>query len=134
MEAENGIMILREKDIIDLVSNRFIYINWNKIRSHSHRFETFEHLMAKAAISKLVLKKKDGLLTEYQYPDCKVIDVLQIKKKELIGYEIIYGNKLKPSTEKFRNTSIITVDLNRASEDVKQAFRTLENYFKKFVV
>jgi len=82
-------------------------------------------------VGKLILKKGDAVITEHEYPDGKQIDVLQIKPNgELIGYQIETGNY---EEKDFLNTDIITIDLRKAPKEVHDAFKVLEEFFKKFV-
>ena len=127
-------MILKQKEIFPML--RFPDISqlkygWCKIRSHQHKFESFPHYISKACLGKLILQAGDGMFTEYEYPDCQVVDVLQIKGKELIGYQIETGDF---EEKEFHGTDTIIVSLKNAPEDIKECFTKLEKFFKQFVV
>lgn len=105
---------------------------FNKVRSHQPRFETWEHFMSKAGLLKLILDQGDTGFTEYQYPNTKVADVLQLKGfKELVVYQV--ENK-KPTVQEFPNSSCMVVDLRKMSKEVKNSFEVLRKYLREFVV
>lgn len=132
MNFRKGLKILAEKNIAPVMaSNRFLHYGWKKVRSHQFKFESFQHFIAKACVGKLIMSLGDGMVTEYVYPNCDKIDVLQIKKDSLIGYEIIYGGGAK---EDFHNTDVMVIDLKKAPKEVLESFKILKQYFSKFVI
>jgi len=136
MNYDRGMLILKEKDVFPYMrfpQYSFLRYGWKKIRPHQYKRETFEHFVSKACLGKLILNLGDGLFTEYEYPNCNVIDVLQIKKrtKELIGYQIETGYFKE---KEFYNTDVIVINLKKAPKPVLDAFDILKDYFGRFVV
>lgn len=125
-------LVLREKDVVPNVRDPFksLMYGLNKVRFHN-RMESFSHFLTKCVLAKLIFNQKDGIITEYEYPDCKVMDVLQVKKDEIIGYQVETNSF---EEKKFYNTSVLIVDLRKCPKEVEDAFKTLKNYFKEFIV
>jgi len=130
MNVHKGAWLLKNKNC--LVERRDIYYGWNRIRSHSNKFESMEHFISKAVIGKLIIKKEDGMISEHEYPDGKVADILQVKKNgDLIAYQVETGNH---EELEFQDTDTVYIDLRKMPEDVKESFKKLKNYFKRFIV
>jgi hypothetical protein len=112
--------------------NTDVRYGYNKVRCHQPKYETWEHFISKAGLMKLVLDMGDCGFTEYQFPNAKICDVLQVKKfKELITYQV--ENK-KPTVQEFPNASCMLVDLRKMPDEVAEAFQTIKKYLKGFVV
>ena len=122
-------MLLENLNVVP--ERRELKYGYNKVRCHQPKFETWEHFMSKAGLLKLILDMGDAGFTEYQYPDAKICDVLQIKDKELITYQV--ENK-KPTVQEFKNSSCMLVDLRKMPKEVEEAFKTIKKYLKRFVV
>jgi len=82
----------------------------------------------------LINKKKGSVgLSEYEFPNVRYVDVLEItENKEIIGYDIMTDEDIHKKTP--NKLPIITIDLRKAPEKVKESFKILEDYFKKFIV
>ena len=128
---EKTCMLLENLDVVP--ERRELKYGYNRVRCHQPKFETWEHFMSKAGLLKLILDKGDTGFTEYQYPNSKICDVLQVKlkPKELITYQV--ENK-KPTVQEFKNSSCMLVDLRKMPEEVEEAFKTIKKYLKQFVV
>lgn len=112
--------------------NRNLRYGYGKVRFHQYIHETMEHFLAKAIITKLILKKKHGCLTEHELSDGRTIDVLQvINKNNIIGYEVENSDYKKPDV---KGIDIQVIDLRKLPDNVKKAFKTLENYFKDQII
>jgi len=132
MDVHKGYLILKQQDKEVLVPGRDIYYGWNRIRPHQYIRESFPHFIIKAIIGKLIMNKKDGMITEHEYPDGKQIDVLQVKTKgkELIGYQV---ETQKNFEEKDFPHSVVTICLFKHPEAQKH-FDALKRIFKDYVV
>jgi len=137
MEFQQGKSILSDKKLFTSISE--LASSWKKTKSHNFRYESFPHYLSKACLICLINKKSERYnpiagLSEYEFPDARCIDALQIigKNKELVGYEIktSYDNHKKTTNK----VPIITIDLKKAPEKVKESFKILEDYFKTFIV
>jgi hypothetical protein len=137
MDFQQGKNILEEKKLFTSASE--LSSSWKKTRSHNFSYETFPHYLAKACLIFLICRKNKrfntvGALSEYEFPNARCIDVLQIigKEKEIVGYEV------ETSSDNHKKTPdklpIITIDLRKAPDKVKEAFKILESYFKDFIV
>jgi len=129
--------MLDEKNF--LISSNSLNLSWKKTRSHSFEFESLEHYLSKATLVYLINKKSEkgnqhGACSEFSFPSGKTADVLQLimKGKEMVGYEI------QTSTDKKKRypdeVPMLVINLKKAPEEVHEAFKTLENYFKEFIV
>lgn len=117
-----------------LVSSRtrlkYVY---NKVRWHN-QYETREHFMTKAMLQFILMKKGDGTFSEFQAKNNRVVDVLQITKKDIVGYEIETNmNNIKGKKE-INGVDIVPIDLNKMPKSVSNALKTFEKWAEKYVV
>lgn len=125
-------MIMEEMNLIP--NNRELKYGWNKIRAHARRNETMEHFLGKSIVGKLILQKNDGMLTEHEFPNCQKADVLQLKMKDksVTAYQIHHTHE-DPEID-VKGVGTIWININKAPQEVKTAFKTMENFFKDFIV
>lgn len=98
---------------------------FNKARPHDKN-ETMKHFMVKSMLSKLIFNLGDTFLTEYQHLS-RVYDVVQIKGKEIVIYEVETVRNLKPCGNA---KNVITIYLKNVPEDLKG----METYLKTILV
>jgi hypothetical protein len=137
MEFPEGRTILESKGIFTSVAE--MSSSWKKTKSHNFSFESIPHYCSKAFLVCLINKTNKkfntiSAMSEYEIPSAKRVDVLQLigKNKEVVGYEIETGQNNKRSN--IKEFPIITIDLRKAPDKVKESFKILENYFKDFIV
>ena len=130
MNYEKGAVILKSKDLFE--SHSVFRYGWKKVRLS--QFETVPHAVGKTIIGLLALKKKDGFLTEFKYPNTLKADVSQLKwkDKEIINYQIKHTHQ-DPEID-WKGVSNVFIDLNKAPEEVLDAFKILEKYFRQFII
>lgn len=134
MDYNKGMMVLKQKNVFPIVrfpDSTWLKYGWKKVRAHQNKQESFQHFISKACLAKLIIQNGDGMFTEYEYPDCQVVDVLQIKGKELIGYQVETNDF---EEKKFHCTDTIVIDLRKAPKSVMEAFIVLKEYFTRYVV
>jgi len=137
MKYEFGKNMLSEKHF--LISNSTLQSCWKKVRSHNFKYETLSHFLSKAVLVYLINKKtkkgnQHGACSEFTFPSGRTADVLHLmmKDREMVGYEIQTSNdKKKPYPDE---VPIIEIDLSKAPENVHNAFKILEEYFKKYII
>ena len=132
MKYLQALMIMEKNNLMP--QNRELKYGWNKIRAHSRRSETMEHFIGKAIVGKLIIQQGDGMITEHEFPNCQKADVIQLKMedKSITAYQIHHTHK-DPEID-VKNVGTIWIDINKAPQEVKTAFKTLENFFKGFIV
>ena len=129
MDFEKARSILREADI--LAEGRKLEYGLGKIRPHS-RFETNEHLLVKALVSFMALKKDNQFITEAECRNGKIIDIIQIKKNgNLIAYEIESVKNNKPDVE---NVDTVEIPLKEMPEKAKEGLKELEKWLKAYII
>jgi len=132
MKYLQGLMIIEKNNLMPI--GREIKYGWNKIRAHSRRTETMEHYLGKAIVGKLILQQGDGMITEHEFQNCQKADVLQLKMKDksVTAYQI-HHTHLDPEIN-VKGIGTIWIDINKAPQEVKDSFDTLEKYFRRFIV
>jgi len=132
MDLYRMLKILGNQNLIPFVmkpENKLQY-GYNKVRMQS-KYESFDHFIVKATLAKLIYNMGDGLVTEWVLPNADKVDVLQVKKNSIIGYEIY---KTHRPTRTCNSIDWIEVDINSCPKTVKQAINVLKTYFQDIVV
>jgi len=115
-----------------LIANRDFKYGLDRLRPHSRgAHETMSHFMAKAMLFKMIYDKKDGVLTEHECPNGRVIDILQIKNQSIIGYEIENSKFDKSDVD---NVDLIVVDLRKFPTEFFAAIEVIKNNLEAWVI
>jgi len=105
--------------------------NVNKMCFHS-RNESQIHFLIKSMISHIIFTKGDGLVTEAEFENGRVVDVLQMKDSgNLIGYEIESEKNNKQDVDK---VDIIEINVKDIPVEIKNNCTKLYTWLKNLVV
>jgi hypothetical protein len=122
--------ILKEKGILN--NGRDFKYGYNRTKFHS-KYEGIGHFISKAMLSFLIFSKKgDGVVTECEMSNGRVIDILAITKSgNLIGYEI---NSTKPDKLEVKGVDVVDIPLGQMPETAKKGIEDLKKWLEEFIV
>jgi hypothetical protein len=121
---------LNDKNL--LIVNQDCKYGHDKLRPHSRGVhETMTHFMAKAMLFKLIYDKSDGVLTEHECPNGRVIDVLQLKQKSIIGYEVENSDYDKCDVN---GVDLIVIDLRKFPQEFADAVEVIKKNLEAWVI
>jgi len=117
--------ILHEKGVVS-------HNNLNKVCFHSQQ-ESMEHFLAKAIISHIIFSKGNcGVVTEAEFENGRVIDILQVfPSGNCVGYEIEGTNNYKPNIEEI---DIMEIKLNDIPYELKGNLKKLYDWLEVMIV
>ena len=116
-----------------LCEGRDLKYGLNKVRSHQHRQETMAHFIIKAVVAKLAMAKGDNIVTEHELSQGGSIDVLQLKRRSEVAYEVESGSS-KHSRNFPPGVDQIDIKISELPKEVLDAIKVLENHFSKVVI
>jgi len=116
---------------LELNKQRNLKYAYGKVRPHS-RYETFLHFLTKAMVTKMVMDMGDAVLTEVEFANCRVVDVLQIKPKSNIVYEI--ESKGKNTKETIKGVDEVVIPLTKIPKKVKEGIEEFAKWLEKYIV
>ncbi len=125
MNYEKLKMILKGKGVVKAQ-------NVNRVCFHSQQ-ENIEHFIAKAIISYIIFSKGNcGVVTEAEFKNGRVVDVLQVfPSGNCVGYEIEGTENRKPEIE---GIDIIEVNLKDIPYELKGNLKMLYDWFNVMIV
>lgn len=124
--------ILRGKGCMN--DGKDLRYGYNKIRFHYHK-ETLPHLIAKAMLSFLIFSKRsEGVITEAELHNGRVLDILHIKKSEnLIGYELDSTKSYKPNIDEYP-IDVVDIDLRKMPKKAKEGIKILSKWLEDYII
>ncbi len=121
--------LLNRKNI--LAEDRKLEYGYNRIRAHN-RWESEEHFITKALLSFKIMKHKDkAILSEAEMRNGRSIDVLQVSRKSLVGYEIESSHNTKDDVE---GVDFIEISLTKMPKKAKEGIKELSKWLNEFIV
>lgn len=122
--------ILKEKDILN--NGRDFKYGYNRTKFHS-KYEGIGHFISKAMLSFLIFSKKgDGVVTECEMSNGRVIDILAITKSgNLIGYEL---NNTKPDKLEVKGVDTVDIPLEEMPSEAKIGLLALKKWLEEYMV
>jgi hypothetical protein len=125
---------LRVKRILNdsgvLASDRDFLHGYNKIRRHS-QFESLEHFISKAMLAFLVMKKGKVVITEADMRNGRCIDILQVVKDNLVGYEIESDKNWKDGVD---GIDIVEVKISEMPIGAREGIKALSRWLQEFII
>jgi len=102
----------------------------NKLRL-SKRFEDKKQFMAKAMLSYLLLKRGEGILTEADLPNGRIIDLLRVKRNgEIIIYDF-ESNRM--NNEPIEGIEEVKIPVSKMPQKIIDGLAEFERWIMEFI-
>ena len=127
MSYEKSKRLLNEHGLLTKDTEPHIKYKFNRIVSSNKISESYLHYITKCVIGKVIRELGDDYFCEFKCPCNREIDILQVKGKSLIGYEVESKRNIKRDVN---GIDFITVYIKNIPKDLK----SLHEYIKEKIV
>ena len=123
--------VMRRVKALDLPKDRSLKYSIGKVRPHS-RLETFEHFLVKATLTKVLQDKGIGVVSECEFANGRVVDVLGVYPNSFVAYEI--ESKGENTKCEVPDVDEMVIDLRNIPKDVVKSIDFLRKWIEEQVV